>query len=89
MEKEYLTSLISSGPWCDSRFRNQQQQSDPMTKLEEQQATERAIEEFLAKGGTVTQVAFGKSGRVEGQTYSMWSKKKPSTSPLASPPEED
>jgi hypothetical protein len=60
-----------------------------MTKQEEQLATEQAIEEFLANGGTVTQVAFGKSGRVEGSTYSSWSKKKPSTSPLANPPEED
>lgn len=60
-----------------------------MTKQEEQQATDQAIADFLARGGTVTQVAFGKSGRVEGQTYSMWSKKKPSTSPLATPPEED
>ncbi len=88
MEKKYLTSLISSGPWCDSRFRYQQQQSDPMTKLEEQQATEQAIEEFLANGGEVTQIAFGKSGRIEGQSYSMWSKKKPSTSPLTTTPEE-
>jgi len=60
-----------------------------MTKLEEQQATDQAIAEFLANGGTITQCVYGKSGRVEGQTYSMWSKKKPSTSPLANPPEED
>jgi hypothetical protein len=60
-----------------------------MTKQEEQLATDQAIEEFLAQGGVVKKVPFGKSGRVEGETYSMWSKKKPSTSPLANPPEED
>jgi hypothetical protein len=60
-----------------------------MSKQEEQAATDQAIAEFLARGGTITQVAYGKSGRVEGESYSMWSKKKPSTSPLANPPEED
>lgn len=60
-----------------------------MTKQEEQAAVDRAIEEFLAKGGKITQCAYGKSGRVEGESYSSWSKKKPSTSPLANPPEED
>jgi hypothetical protein len=60
-----------------------------MTKEQEQAATDAAIEEFLANGGTVTQVAFGKSGRAEGTSYSQWSKKKPSTSPLANPPDED
>jgi hypothetical protein len=56
---------------------------------EKQEEVNKAIEEFLANGGQITQCAYGKSGRVEGETYSMWSKKKPSTSPLASPPEED
>jgi hypothetical protein len=60
-----------------------------MSKQEDQLATDRAVAEFLANGGTVTQCAYGKSGRVEGESYSMWSKKKPSTSPLASPPEDD
>jgi hypothetical protein len=60
-----------------------------MSKLKEQAATEQAMAEFLANGGTVTQYAYGKSGRVEGESYSMWSKKKPSTSPLANPPEDD
>jgi hypothetical protein len=60
-----------------------------MTKQEEQQATDQAVAEFLARGGTVTQIAYGKSGRVEGQTYSMWSKKKPTASPLATLPEEE
>jgi hypothetical protein len=60
-----------------------------MGKLEDQEATDRAVAEFLANGGTITQCAFGKSGRVEGESFSSWSKKKPSTSPLANPPEED
>jgi hypothetical protein len=60
-----------------------------MSKQEEQLATDRAVAEFLANGGTITQCVYGKSGRVEGESYSMWSKKKPSTSPLANPPEED
>jgi hypothetical protein len=60
-----------------------------MSKEEEQAAVDAAIAEFLAKGGKITQCEYGKSGRVEGESYSSWSKKKPSTSPLASPPEED
>ena len=59
------------------------------TKEEELQATDIAIAEFLAKGNTITKVAYRKSGLVEGETYSSWSKKKPSTSPLANPPDED
>jgi hypothetical protein len=60
-----------------------------MSKEEDQKAVDAAIAEFLANGGTITQCAYGKSGRVEGESYSPWAKKKPSTSPLASPPEED
>ena len=60
-----------------------------MTKAENQAATEAALEEFLAKGGVVQQLKPNQSGRVEGESYSMWSKKKPSTSPLAKAPEED
>ena len=60
-----------------------------MTKAENQAATETALEEFLAKGGQVQQLKPNQSGRVEGESYSMWSKKKPSTSPLANPPEDD
>jgi hypothetical protein len=60
-----------------------------MTKAQEQAATEAALEEFLAKGGVVQQLKPNQSGRVEGESYSMWSKKKPSTSPLANPPEDD
>jgi hypothetical protein len=45
---------------------------------------------FLAKGGVIQQIDRNKSGRVEGQSYSAWSKKKPvTTSVLASPPDED
>ena len=60
-----------------------------MSKEEEQAIVDKAIAEFLAGGGKITQCEYGKSGRVEGESYSMWSKKKPSTSPLAKPPEED
>jgi len=60
-----------------------------MTKEEDQKTTEAAIAEFLANGGVIQQVARNKSGRVEGQSYSAWSKKKPATSPLANPPDED
>jgi hypothetical protein len=58
-------------------------------KKQEQEAVDAAIAEFLANGGKITQYAYGKSGRAEGESYSSWSKKKPSTSPLANPPEED
>jgi len=60
-----------------------------MTKAENQAATEAAMAEFLAKGGQVQQLKPNQSGRVEGESYSMWSKKKPSTSPLANSPEDD
>ena len=60
-----------------------------MTKEEDQQATDIALEEFFANGGVVQKIARNVSGRVEGETYSMWSKKKPVTNPLASPPEEE
>ena len=60
-----------------------------MTKAENQASTDAALEEFLAKGGQVQQLKPNQSGRVEGESYSMWSKKKPSTSPLANPPEDD
>ena len=60
-----------------------------MTKAENQASTDAALEEFLAKGGQVQQLKPNQSGRVEGESYSMWSKNKPSTSPLANPPEED
>ena len=60
-----------------------------MTKAENQASTDAALEEFLAKGGVVQQLKPNQSGRVEGESYSMWSKKKRSTSPLANPPEDD
>jgi hypothetical protein len=60
-----------------------------MTKEEEQAATDAAVAEFLANGGVVQKLRPNQSGRVEGASYSQWSKKKPSTSPLANPPEED
>jgi hypothetical protein len=60
-----------------------------MSKEEEQAAVDAAVAEFLANGGKITQCEYGKSGRAEGSSYSSWSKKKPSTSPLANPPEDD
>jgi len=60
-----------------------------MSKKLDQEAADAAVAEFLANGGKITQCEYGKSGRVEGETFSMWSKKKPSTSPLANPPEEE
>jgi hypothetical protein len=60
-----------------------------MTKAEEQAATEAALAEFLAKGGEIQKLRPNQSGRVEGESYNPWSKKKTSTSPLANPPEDD
>lgn len=64
-----------------------------MSKKEQQLAEDQihvdaAVAEFLAGGGKITQCEYGVSGRPEGASYSQWSKKKPSTSPLASTPEE-
>ena len=47
-----------------------------MGKLEDMAATEAALAAFLAKGGTIQQIPTGKSGRVEGESFSMWGKKK-------------
>lgn len=66
------------------RDRQMSDQEQPTKKPFEQ-----AMEEFLAKGGVIQQIPPGVSGRPEGVGYSMWSKKKASTSPLANPPEED
>jgi hypothetical protein len=60
-----------------------------MTKAKQQAETEAALAEFLANGGEIQRLRPNQSGRVEGASYSQWSKKKPSTSPLASPPEDD
>lgn len=60
-----------------------------MSKEQEQAVADAAMIEFLAKGGAVTRCEYGKSGRTDGASYSQWSKKKPSISPLASPPDED
>jgi hypothetical protein len=60
-----------------------------MTKEQEQAATDAAMAEFFARGGQIQQLRPNQSGRAEGTSYSQWSKKKPSTSPLANPPEEE
>ena len=60
-----------------------------MTREEEKAATEAALAEFLARGGEIQKLKPNQSGRVEGESYNPWSKKKTSTSPLANPPEED
>ena len=55
---------------------------------EERVETDPAILEFLARGGVIQQIDRNVSSRAEGASYSSWSKKKPSTSPLASTPED-
>lgn len=61
---------------------------DPIVKPE-QLDQDLAVAEFLARGGIIQQCGPNQSGRVDGASYSTWSKKKPSTSPLAHAPEED
>jgi hypothetical protein len=56
---------------------------------EQNKSTEEALAEFIANGGKIQQLRPNQSGRAEGSSYSSWSKKKPSTSPLANPPEDD
>ena len=58
-------------------------------KEEERVETDPAILEFLARGGVIQKIGRNVSSREEGSSYSSWSKKKPSTSPLANPPDED
>ena len=60
-----------------------------MTKEKDQAATDNAIAEFLANGGKIQKLKPNQSGRAEGSSFSMWSKKKPTTNPLANPPDED
>jgi hypothetical protein len=60
-----------------------------MTKEQDKAATDAALAEFFANGGVVQKLRPNQSGRVEGESYNPWSKKKTSTSPLANPPEED
>ena len=59
-----------------------------MTKDEYEATTAAAMAEFLAKGGVIQQIGRNVSSREEGASYPSWSKKKPSTSPLANPPED-
>jgi len=40
--------------------------------MTEQEQRDTAMAEFLARGGTIQQVATGVSGRVEGVSYSAW-----------------
>jgi hypothetical protein len=81
--KSHKLQIVGSTPTPATNIR------ENMSKTEDQAAADAAVAEFLANGGKITQCEYGKSGRVEGETYSMWSKKKPSTSPLANPPEEE
>jgi hypothetical protein len=60
-----------------------------MDKKQEQAETDAALAEFFARGGVVQKLRPNQSGRVEGESYNPWSKKKTSTSPLANPPEEE
>ena len=45
-------------------------------KRESREASDRALEEFFARGGKVQVVANNVSGRVEGSSYSAWGKPK-------------
>jgi hypothetical protein len=45
-------------------------------KREAREASDRALEEFFARGGKVQTVANNVSGRVEGASYSAWGKPK-------------
>ena len=45
-------------------------------KREAREASDRALEEFFARGGKVQTVANNVSGRVEGSSYSAWGKPK-------------
>ena len=81
--------LGPGGPRFESLYSDQSYLKGNMTKEEEQAATDLAVAEFLAKGGVVQKLRPNQSGRVEGESYNPWSKKKISTSPLANPPEEE
>ena len=81
--------LGPGGPRFESLYSDQFNKKATMTREEDQAATDAAVAEFLANGGVVQQLKPNQSGRVEGESYSMWSKKKPSTSPLAKAPEDD
>jgi hypothetical protein len=45
-------------------------------KREAREASDRALEEFFARGGKVQYVGSNVSGRVEGSSYSAWGKPK-------------
>lgn len=45
-------------------------------KREAREASDRALEEFFARGGKVQVIANNVSGRVEGASYSAWGKPK-------------
>ena len=45
-------------------------------KREAREASDRALEEFFARGGKVQVIANNVSGRVEGSSYSAWGKPK-------------
>lgn len=47
-----------------------------MSKQDDIAATEAALAAFLSNGGAIQQIPTGKSGRVEGESFSMWGKKK-------------
>ena len=45
-------------------------------KREAREASDRALEEFFARGGKIQTVANNVSGRVDGASYSAWGKPK-------------
>jgi hypothetical protein len=56
-----------------------------MTHEEERAATEAAVAAFLAAGGKVQEIPWGKSGRVEGASYSAWGRPGPKKKADAAP----
>jgi hypothetical protein len=56
-----------------------------MTREEDQAATDAAVAAFLAAGGKIQEVPWGKSGRVEGQSYSAWGRPGPKKKADAAP----
>lgn len=65
----------------DQARANEEAAAAMIARREQRQASDRALEEFFAAGGEVQQLEFGKSGRVEGASYSAWGKPKKAAAP--------
>ena len=71
----------------DQARANEEAAAAMIARREQRDASDRALEQFFAAGGEVQQFAFGKSGRVEGASYSAWGK--PKKAAAAAPEELD